>query len=175
VADKITLISPDNLVRNLVTIRSDNPQVRHVGVGRANYSILLSGSDTLGKFCLFDMFVPPEWGPPPHRHDFEETFIMLEGQLDVTFRARKFLVKTDETVSIPSNAPHQFQNSSNLPARVLCICSPSGLDEFFLEIGVRLSDRTTLPPELDEASQKAVRAKAAKLAPLYKVEFLEHA
>ena len=32
------------------------------------------------------MFVPPGGGPPPHRHDFEEMFHVLEGEVEVTFR-----------------------------------------------------------------------------------------
>jgi predicted NBD/HSP70 family sugar kinase len=37
---------------------------------------------------LIDMHVPPGGGPPPHRHDFEEMFSVLDGKLRVTFRAR---------------------------------------------------------------------------------------
>jgi len=27
--------------------------------------------------------------PPPHRHDFEETFILLEGEMEATFRGKR--------------------------------------------------------------------------------------
>lgn len=37
------------------------------------YTILLSGKDTAGRFALIDMLIPGGSGPPPHRHDFEET------------------------------------------------------------------------------------------------------
>jgi mannose-6-phosphate isomerase-like protein (cupin superfamily) len=30
--------------------------------------------------------VPPGGGPLPHRHDFEETFVVLAGEIEVTFR-----------------------------------------------------------------------------------------
>ena len=45
------------------------------------YTILLTGKDTAGRYCLIDMYVPPGGGPPPHRHDFEESFTIdaLEG------------------------------------------------------------------------------------------------
>jgi hypothetical protein len=32
-----------------------------------------------GFYCLIDMIVPDGSGPPPHRHDFEEMFTLLEG------------------------------------------------------------------------------------------------
>ncbi len=49
----------------------------------------VTGKDTAGRFCLVDMFVPPGGGPPPHRHDFEETFSLIEGELELTFRGNK--------------------------------------------------------------------------------------
>ena len=138
------------------------------------YTILLTGHDTAGRFCLIDMHIPPGGGPPLHRHDFEETFTILEGELEATFRSTKVVVRAGETVNIPANAPHQFRNSSTKPVRLLCICSPAGLEEFFLEVGVPVATRTT-PPELDEAAQAAFRAKVQALAPKYKTELLQTA
>ena len=50
------------------------------------YTILVSGADTAGRYTLIDMHVPSGGGPPPHRHDFEEMFSVLEGEVKVTFR-----------------------------------------------------------------------------------------
>jgi uncharacterized cupin superfamily protein len=118
------------------------------------------------------MFVPAGGGPPPHRHDFEETFSLLEGELELTFRGAKQTVCAGESVNIPANAPHQFHNSSKQSARMLCICSPAGQEEFFLEIGIPVATRTTPPPKLDEEAQAAFRKKAEALAPKYRTELL---
>jgi hypothetical protein len=59
--------------------------------------------------------------------------------------------------------------------RMLCICSPSGQEDFFREIGVRVATRTTPPPKLDAAGEAEFRAKAAALAPKYRTELLPHA
>ena len=134
-------------------------------IKKGDHVIVLAGKDTAGRFCLIDMHVPPGGGPPPHRHDFEETFTILEGELEATFRGAKRSVKAGETIHIPANAPHQFHNSSSEPVRMLCICSPAGQEEFFLELGLPVATRTTAPPKLDEAAETAFRAKAAALAP----------
>lgn len=42
---------------------------------------------------LIDMHVPPGGGPPPYRHDFEESFTLLEGELEVTFRGSRRVVR----------------------------------------------------------------------------------
>jgi quercetin dioxygenase-like cupin family protein len=136
---------------------------------------LVAGKDTAGRFCLIDMFVPPGGGPPPHRHDFEETFSLIEGELELTFRGNKSTVRAGETVNIPANAPHQFHNSSNQPARMFCICAPAGQEDFFVQIGVPVATRTTRPPKLDDAAQGEFRKKAEALAGKYRTELLPHA
>jgi hypothetical protein len=58
---------------------------------------------------------------------------------------------------------------------MLCICSPAGQEEFFIEIGVPVATRTTPPPELNAAAQSQFRAKAGELAAKYRTELLQHA
>jgi quercetin dioxygenase-like cupin family protein len=83
----VLAIPPDNPQRKLASARPDTDQkISHIGVVGDTYTILLTGKDTAGRFCLIDMYVPPGGGPPRHRHDFEETFSLLEGELDVVFR-----------------------------------------------------------------------------------------
>jgi quercetin dioxygenase-like cupin family protein len=139
------------------------------------YTILLTGQDTAGRYCLIDMHVPPGGGPPSHCHDFEEMFILLEGEIEVTFRGEKSVVRAGETVNIPANAPHFFHNASERPARLLCMCSPAGQEEFFMNVGVPVTSRRAPPPTLDEAAQAAFNAKAEALARQYRTEMLQHA
>jgi quercetin dioxygenase-like cupin family protein len=173
---KAVAIPPDDPLRQLATVQPEIDQkIRHVGVVGDTYTILLTGKETAGRFCLIDMYVPPGGGPPPHRHDFEETFTLLEGELDVVFRGAKQVVRAGDTIHIPANAPHQFHNSSTRPVRMLCVCSPAGQEQFFLEVGIPVAARTTPPPKLDETAQAELEAKAAALAPKYRTEFLQHA
>ena len=109
------------------------------------------------------MYVTPRGGPPPHRHDFEETFVLLEGQLKATFRGEVSIVRAGDTVNVPANAPHHFHNASDAPVRMLCICSPAGNEDLFRAIGVPVSTRTSQPPVMNAAEQNALR------------ELLEHA
>jgi quercetin dioxygenase-like cupin family protein len=168
-------IPPDDSRRNLVLTRSNDQNLPHIGLVGDTYTILLTGKDTAGRFCLIDIHVPPGGGPPPHRHDFEESFFILEGEVEATFRGVKSVAGAGETVHIPANAPHTFQNKSNRAARLLCMCTPAGLEEFFAEVGVPVATRTSPPPKLDEAAQAEFRAKAEALAPKYKTELLQHA
>ncbi len=166
-------LPPDDSSRNLAVARPDADQnLRHIGLAGDTYTILLTGEDTAGRYCLIDMHVPPGGGPAPHRHDFEEMFSVLEGEIEVTFRGRKSVLHAGETANIPANAPHGFRNVSARAARLLCLCSPAGQEEFFLAVGVPVASRTAPPPKLDAEAQAALKAKAATLAPRYRTEIL---
>ena len=169
---KTSLLPPDDLARALAFAQADSHAAPHIGLVGATYTITVAGKDTNGKFCVIDMHVPPGGGPPPHRHDFEDTFILLEGEIEVTFRGHTSTLRAGDTVNVPSNAPHQFQNASSHPVRMICICSPAGNDAFFLEVGVPLPMRTTPPPRLDGEQQVEFLKKVAAITPKYRTEIL---
>jgi len=153
----------------------EDGKLPHIGLVGDTYTITVSGDDTNDRFCVIDMHVPPGGGPGPHRHEFEETFIVLDGEIEVTFRGKTSIVSAGETANIPSNAPHRFHNSSSRPARMICICSPAGNDKFFLEVGVPVATRTTAPPKLDEKQMMEFLEKAKTIAPKYRTELLKEA
>jgi quercetin dioxygenase-like cupin family protein len=163
-------IPPDDPTRNLTHA---NPEtLPHIGLVGNTYTVLLSAKDTAGKYCLIDMHVPPGGGPPPHRHDFEETFTVLTGEIEATFRGAKATIKAGETIHIPANAPHSFRNATDQPARLHCICAPAGQEDYFTQLAVPVPTRTTPPPQLTPEAQAELRKKAEALAPTYKTEFL---
>jgi quercetin dioxygenase-like cupin family protein len=168
-------VPSDDPQRRLISVKPDDETLPHIGIVGDTYTILLSGDDTAGRYCLIDMHIPPGGGPPPHRHDFEETFTVVEGEIEMIFRGERSVARAGETIHVPANAPHQFHNSSAQAARLLCICSPAGQERFFMEVGVPVATRTTVPPKLDETAQAAFLAKAKALAPKYRTELLERA
>ena len=169
------LLPPDDLNRALGFAQVDGRTAQHIGLAGDTYTITVAGEDTDNQFCVIDMHVPPGGGPGPHRHDFEETFIVLDGEMEVTFRGKKSTVRAGDTINIPSNAPHQFQNASSESVRMICICSPAGNDKFFLEVGVPVATRTTPPPRLDEKQMAEFLEKAKAIAPMYRTELLNEA
>jgi quercetin dioxygenase-like cupin family protein len=167
-------IPSDDLRHNLAV--ADPNKIRslpHIGIVGDTYTILLTGEDTAGRYCLIDMHIPPGGGPPPHRHNFEESFTVLEGEIEATFRGQRLVVRAGETVNIPANAPHSFTNASKDPARLLCICSPAGQDEFFLAVGVPVATRTTPPPKPDQTAEAEMKAKILALLPKYRTEMIK--
>lgn len=169
----ISPIPPDDLDRKLTVARPDEDQtLPHIGLAGDTYTILLAGEDTDGRYCLIDMLIPPGGGPAPHRHDFEESFTLLAGEIEFVFRGEKSLIKAGETISIPSNAPHSFKNASQGEVRLLCICAPAGQEEFFEQVGTAVASRTASAPKLGNLAQAEFLKKAKALAPEYQTELL---
>lgn len=167
-----TALPPDNLNRKLTVASPDDPNTRHISVAGDAYTILVAGADTEGRYCLIDMFVPPGGGPPPHRHDFEEMFTVLDGEIELTFRGEVHRATAGTTVNIPANAPHSFKNNSDRPARLLCMCTPAGLEEFFAAIGDMVDHRTAPPPNLSKVEQAERLERAKTLSTKYRTELL---
>ena len=168
------------------TIPSDDPQRKltiaqpdaksglpHISLAGDTYTILVSGSDSAGRYCLIDMHIPPGGGPPPHRHDFEEMFTILEGEIEFTFRGKRSVARAGVTLNVPANAPHSFKNVTKQPARLLCLCAPAGQDEFFKLVGDPVANRTASPPALSETEKAERRKKAEALAPQFRTELLK--
>jgi uncharacterized cupin superfamily protein len=122
---------------------------------------------------LIDMHVPTGGGPPPHRHDFEEMFTLLEGELEFTFRGETSTVRAGSTVNIPANAPHAFKNVSDAAVRMLCMCTPAGQEEFFLAAGDLVDSRTAPPPKLTVEEIGERRKRAGLLLAKYRTEMVE--
>jgi len=166
-------VPADDPQRQLVIARPDEDQMLpHLGIVGDTYTVLLTGADTAGRFTLIDMHVPHGGGPAPHRHDFEETFTVLDGEIELTFRGEPAVARAGETVNIPANAPHGFTNVSYAPARLLCVCAPAGQEEFFAAVGEPVGSRTEPPPALGEEGMAAFLARASALAPRYRTELL---
>jgi len=97
---------------------------------------------------------------------------VLDGEIEATFRGDQSTIRAGETINIPSNAPHHFHNASSQPARLLCICAPAGIENFFMAVGVPVATRTTPPPPLKETEMAEFIQKARALAPQYHTEIL---
>jgi uncharacterized cupin superfamily protein len=121
------------------------------------------------------MLVPDGSGPPPHRHDFEEAFMLLDGELQFTFRGQTWTVRAPAAVNIPANAPHQFKNVSGKTMHMLCQCTQAGQDEFFMAVGIPVESRSAPPPKPSKEEQAAKGKLAKEFAPKYRTEMLERA
>ncbi len=139
---------------------TDKHQGQALGVAGGNYRIVVSGKETDDKFAVIEMVVPPGGGPPPHSHpDIQETFYVLEGQIDFKTERGKSVLTQGDFVNIPfGGAIHCFKNNSQSPVRLLCTVMPAGLEKLFAIIGTPAKLGEFLPlPELTEDRKKLLK------------------
>ena len=71
-------------------------------------------------------------GPPLHVHPgFDETFLLLDGRLEVTVEHEAVPLVAGATAYVSGSVAHTFRNPTGEPARFLLICSPGGMEEYF--------------------------------------------
>jgi mannose-6-phosphate isomerase-like protein (cupin superfamily) len=81
-------------------------------------------------------------GPPLHVHPgYDETFLVLEGLLEVTIRDETSELRPGSTAYISGTVPHTFRNPTGEPVRFLVICAPGGMEEYFRGIAYGDPDR----------------------------------
>jgi quercetin dioxygenase-like cupin family protein len=112
------------------------------------YRILLTGEQTGGSFAAIDMLIPPNGGPGPHAHaKFQESFYVMEGEVEFKSEISTFTAKKGSFVNIPlGGIVHSFKNKADKTAHLFCFVIPAGLEAFFKEIGEPVSSGAFLPP-----------------------------
>ena len=129
------------------------------------YRILMTGKQTGGAYAAIDMLIPPNGGPGPHAHaGFQESFYVIEGEVEVKSEASTYTAKKGSFIEIPlGGIVHCFKNKTDEMAHLLCFVVPSGLEEFFMEVGKPVSPGTFLPPpQIDADALKKLMEIAEK-------------
>ena len=127
------------------------------------YRFLATSEQTGGRYAIWEALVPPGGGPPPHVHSREnEGFFMLAGEM--TFRAEDEVIRATAGtfINIPIGVRHSFKNESTVPARMLILVTPGGLDAMFLETGVPVANGTTTAPPVSHEEIERLSAVAPK-------------
>jgi quercetin dioxygenase-like cupin family protein len=108
--------------------------------------VLLRGEETGGRMSLTEIVVPARSvGPPLHKHDFDEAFYMLDGELVFQVEDELVTKAAGEPSFAPRNVAHTLANHSDAPARYLLICSPAGFERHWARTAAEAAG--TDPPE----------------------------
>lgn len=137
---------PKNSPNALTTVDAGEGQTLSV-VGDT-YRLVITGEQTGEAYATIDMLIPPGGGPGPHAHaDFQESFYVIDGEIEVQTETQTYTARKGAFVNIPlGGVVHSFKNKAATPAHLLCVVVPSGLEKFFQEIGQPVQSGTFLPP-----------------------------
>lgn len=164
--------STDNTI--IAVTADEGPSISMVG---DTYRIIVKGEQTNDAYALIDMLIPPGGGPPPHSHvTFQESFYILDGQIEVITKEKKYIATKGSYVNIPFYGPvHKFINKTDKNAHILCLLTPAGMEKMFEEIGKPVAPGTFLPrPKMTLEEQKQVQSIAERHGQtLYPPDYLD--
>lgn len=111
--------------------RGDRPAINVLGMP---LRMLCEAGDTGGAWSLFEEEVPEGLGPPPHRHDWDEAYYVLSGDIAFDIDGETIVSSAGDFNYLPRNTVHGFKGASSTPARVLIFAAPAHGSEFFREL-----------------------------------------
>ena len=95
-----------------------------------------SAKQTGNAFSLIEMLAPVGPASPYHVHRAEdETFYVLEGQLEIISGERRVTGGPGSYMFLPRNIPHGIRVVGTSPARFLVLTTPGGFEGFVMEMG----------------------------------------
>lgn len=97
-------------------------------------TMLCEARETGGTWSLFEEEVPLGLGPPPHRHDWDEAYYILEGEVDFEIDGTQVRASRGDFNYLPRSTVHGFKGASATPARVLIFAAPAHGSEFFHQL-----------------------------------------
>jgi mannose-6-phosphate isomerase-like protein (cupin superfamily) len=63
----------------------------------------------------------PDHGPRLHRHPYDETWFVQEGQLTFQLEQETLNADAGDIVIVPPNVPHKFTNTGQGRCKLICI------------------------------------------------------
>jgi mannose-6-phosphate isomerase-like protein (cupin superfamily) len=115
---------------------------------------LCDSRETGGAWSLFEEEVPFGMGPMPHRHDWDEAYYILDGEVDFEIDGQLVTSRTGDFIYLPRNTVHSFKGASSSSARVLIFAAPAHASAFFEEVN---SEVRSLPEDLAKVPEIGAR------------------
>lgn len=101
-----------------------------------SYTMKVTGGQTGGNLGFIEAVVPPGGGPVAHAHaNGDETFYLLEGELEFLDGEKTFVAGPGDFVHVPRGHRHRFKNIGDGLTKMLFFYTPAGAEEFFVEAG----------------------------------------
>ena len=117
-------------------------------------TMLCEARETNGAWSLFEEEVPLGMGPPPHRHDWDEAYYILDGEIDFEIDGQAVRANRGDFSYLPRNTVHGFKGASAGGARVLIFASPAHGSDFFHELNDEIRNLPEDASKIPEIGEK---------------------
>lgn len=129
-------------------------------------SVKATGKTTGGTCAWMLAENSPRQGVPFHKHRYEdESFYVVAGTFEITVGDATVTGGPGTYIYGPRNVPHRWTNVGSARGRLLNVFAPSGVEEFFLAVGIPIRSSSERP----KVDMAAFDAKASPLREKYGV------
>ena len=80
-----------------------------------------NGFENNPNLSVFLCDFSPGIGPKKHRHPYEETFIVLEGEMEAIVEGKTYTIKEGNIMVVPAGKWHEFTNKTDKKIRTVNI------------------------------------------------------
>ena len=102
-------------------------------------------------------------GPPLHIHKTNsEQFYVLEGELDIITETQRIKLEAGESLIVPQNTPHTFENVTDSDVRLISIYSPPGFEQYFSNMGIATDVPNARESSSDPKIIQRIRTEASR-------------
>ena len=100
--------------------------------------VLTRSEESSGRVGIVESVMPAATrGPFLHKHDFDEAFYVLAGELTFHLDGSLVTVGAGGLAFARGGAPHTFANRGAADARFLIVCTPAGFEREFARRAAR--------------------------------------
>jgi quercetin dioxygenase-like cupin family protein len=117
-------------------------------LGSIGVRFMINGEESGGGFSLVEHPMSARaLGAPLHRHTNEDEYsYVLEGRVGAMLGDDVLTAGPGDLIVKPRHQWHTFWNAGDEPARILEIISPSGFEQYFVEL-VEMGGSRNAPPQ----------------------------
>lgn len=91
------------------------------GARGVRMQVMVGREDDAPNFAMRHFVVAAGGQTPLHSHPYEHQVFIVEGELEADCDGEARCVRAGDVVFVPSTSVHQFRNTTETPARFLCM------------------------------------------------------
>lgn len=122
-------------------------------------TLQLTAEQTNGKYSVVEFATPGGVGQPPHTHDWNETYIVLEGELELMVAGQSTVVESGGTYQVNGGTVHAPTPKGDF-CRYVMIGEPGGVEAVFKSLKANQDQLDDMAKVVDIVTKEGVKIAA---------------